>query len=102
LRTFPEEIVGISDHFDGSSKDAHLFPLAAVSIGVRYFEKHGGIKILSGGVETGFRHVKPEEYKKFATKIRNDYLPNIYENSFYYDCKKDCNLNYYLKRSTSD
>lgn len=39
----------------------------------------------------------PEEYKKFATKIRNDYLPNIYENSFYYDCKKDCNLNYYLK-----
>ena len=28
-----------------------------------YFEKHGGIKILEGGIESGFHHVKPEEYK---------------------------------------
>lgn len=39
----------------------------------------------------------PIEYKKFALKIRNNFLPNIYEKSFYYDCKKDCNMNVYLK-----
>lgn len=39
----------------------------------------------------------PVEYKKFAIKIRNEYLPVEYEKSFYYDCKKDCNLNIYLK-----
>ena len=41
----------------------------------------------------------PEEYKKFALKIRNIYLPNQYEKSFYYDCKKYCNLCYYLKQT---
>jgi len=30
---------------------------------ISYFEKHGGIKILQGGIESGFHHVKPEEYK---------------------------------------
>ena len=39
----------------------------------------------------------PIEYKKFALKIRNNFLPNIYEKSFYYDCKKECNMNVYLK-----
>ena len=39
----------------------------------------------------------PIEYKKFALKIRNNFLPLEYEKSFYYDCKKDCNLNVYLK-----
>ena len=39
----------------------------------------------------------PIEYKKFAIKIRNNFLPLEYEKSFYYDCKKDCNLNVYLK-----
>jgi len=28
-----------------------------------YFTKQGGIRILEGGVETGFNHVKPTEYK---------------------------------------
>ena len=28
-----------------------------------YFEKYGGIKILAGGIESGFNHVKQEEYK---------------------------------------
>ena len=41
----------------------------------------------------------PEEYKKFALKIRNEYLPVEYEKSFYYDCKKECNLSYYLKQT---
>ena len=41
----------------------------------------------------------PEEYKKFALKIRNIYLPSEYEKSFYYDCKKDCNFSYYLKQT---
>ena len=41
----------------------------------------------------------PEEYKKFALKIRNIYLPSDYEKSFYYDCKKDCNFSYYLKQT---
>ena len=41
----------------------------------------------------------PEEYKKFALKIRNLYLPSLYEKSFYYDCKKDCNFSYYLKQT---
>jgi hypothetical protein len=39
----------------------------------------------------------PIEYKKFALKIRNNFLPIEYEKSFYYDCKKECNLNIYLK-----
>lgn len=39
----------------------------------------------------------PIEYKNFAIKIRNNFLPLEYEKSFYYDCKKDCNLNVYLK-----
>jgi len=39
----------------------------------------------------------PIEYKKFALKIRNNFLPHMYEKSFYYDCKKECNLNVYLK-----
>jgi hypothetical protein len=39
----------------------------------------------------------PVEYKKFALKIRNEYLPLEYEKYFYYDCKKECNLNVYLK-----
>ena len=39
----------------------------------------------------------PEDYKEFANNIRNEYLPLEYEKSFYYDCKKDCNLNVYLK-----
>lgn len=39
----------------------------------------------------------PKEYKKFAIRIRNEYLPAEYEKSFYYDCKKDCNVNIYLK-----
>jgi hypothetical protein len=41
----------------------------------------------------------PEEYKKFANEIRNEYLPFEYEKSFYYDCKKECNLSYYLKQT---
>ena len=41
----------------------------------------------------------PEEYKKFALKIRNIYLPSDYEKSFYYDCKKDCNFSYYLNQT---
>ena len=30
---------------------------------ISYFEKFGGIKILEGGIESGFNHVKPTEYK---------------------------------------
>ena len=30
---------------------------------ISYFEKHGGIKILKGGIESGFHHVKPTEYQ---------------------------------------
>ena len=41
----------------------------------------------------------PEEYKKFANEIRNEYLPFEYEKTFYYDCKKECNLSYYLKQT---
>jgi hypothetical protein len=41
----------------------------------------------------------PEEYKNFANEIRNEYLPFEYEKSFYYDCKKECNLSYYLKQT---
>jgi len=30
---------------------------------ISYFEKYGGIKILKGGIETGFKHVDPKDYK---------------------------------------
>jgi len=30
---------------------------------ISYFDKFGGIKILEGGIESGFNHVKPTEYK---------------------------------------
>jgi len=33
------------------------------SLFISYFEKFGGIKILKGGIETGFKHTKPTEYK---------------------------------------
>ena len=41
----------------------------------------------------------PEDYKEFANNIRNEYLPLEYEKSFYYDCKKECNINFYLKKT---
>jgi hypothetical protein len=41
----------------------------------------------------------PEEFKKFAFNIRNEYLPSDYDKSFYYDCKKECNISYYLKQT---
>ena len=41
----------------------------------------------------------PEDYKNFALKIRNEYLPSEYDKSFYYDCKKECNFSYYLKQT---
>ena len=33
------------------------------SLFISYFQKSGGIRILEGGVESGFHHVKPTEYK---------------------------------------
>ena len=41
----------------------------------------------------------PGEFKHFASNIRNEYLPLNYDKSFYYDCKKDCNISYYLKQT---
>jgi len=33
------------------------------SLFISYFEKFGGIKILEGGIESGFHHVDPQNYK---------------------------------------
>ena len=41
----------------------------------------------------------PEEFKDFAYNIRNEYLPLDYDKSFYYDCKKENNIPYYLKQT---
>lgn len=40
-----------------------------------------------------------EEFKDFAYNIRNEYLPLDYDKSFYYDCKKENNIPYYLKQT---
>jgi len=41
-------------HREVSGHESHLF--------LSYFEKLGGIRLLEGGVESGFNHVKPESY----------------------------------------
>lgn len=42
-------------HREVADHESHLF--------LSYFEKYGGIRLLEGGVASGFNHVKPEEYR---------------------------------------
>ena len=52
---------------------------------ISYFEKFGGIKILQGGVESGFHRVKPTEYKprllwvKGKKNVRIQEVPRTYK-----------------------
>jgi gelsolin len=46
---------GPVQHREVQGKESHLF--------CSYFKDTGGIRLLEGGVASGFRHVKPEEYK---------------------------------------
>jgi len=55
------------------------------SLFISYFEKYGGIKILEGGIESGFNHVKPTEYKsrllwvKGKKNVRIREVPRTYK-----------------------
>jgi gelsolin len=42
-------------HREIEGKESQLF--------LSYFTQHGGIRLMEGGVESGFNHVKPTEYK---------------------------------------
>jgi len=55
--------VELDDYLHGSPVQHREVQDHESSLFISYFEKHGGIKILHGGVESGFHHVKPEEYQ---------------------------------------
>lgn len=52
---------------------------------ISYFEKYGGIKILEGGIESGFKHVDPKSYKprllwiKGKKNVRVREVPKSYQ-----------------------
>ena len=40
------------------------------SLFISYFKKQGGIRILQGGIESGFNHVKPEEFTPRLLQVK--------------------------------
>jgi len=55
--------VELDDHLTGKAVQHREVQDHESTLFISYFEKHGGIKILQGGIESGFHHVQPHEYK---------------------------------------
>jgi len=69
--------VELDDHFDGAPVQHREVQGYESNDFVHLFSAKGGIRILSGGYETGFHHVKPENYKPRLLQVRGSTPKNV-------------------------
>jgi gelsolin len=69
--------VELDDHLNGAPVQHREVDGYESDRFISLFESKGGIRLLKGGFETGFQHVKPEEYKTRLLHVRGTTLKNV-------------------------